>query len=105
MKALCWRGKQDIRYETVPDPEIEDPGDAVIKMTSCAICGSDLHLFGGFMPGMKSGDIMGHESGIGGLQTYGPLRIGSLAAPDWPRARSRAFSRSSSATWRRSASK
>lgn len=61
MKALCWRGKQDIRYETVPDPEIEDPGDAVIKMTSCAICGSDLHLFGGFMPGMKSGDIMGHE--------------------------------------------
>jgi threonine dehydrogenase-like Zn-dependent dehydrogenase len=61
MTALCWRGKQDIRYETVPDPEIEDPGDAVIKMTSCAICGSDLHLFGGFMPGMKSGDIMGHE--------------------------------------------
>lgn len=61
MKVLCWRGKQDIRYETVPDPEIEDPGDAVIKMTSCAICGSDLHLFGGFMPGMKSGDIMGHE--------------------------------------------
>jgi threonine dehydrogenase-like Zn-dependent dehydrogenase len=61
MKALCWRGKQDVRYETVPDPEIEDLGDAVIKMTSCAICGSDLHLFGGFMPGMKSGDILGHE--------------------------------------------
>lgn len=61
MKALCWHGKKDIRYDTVPDPEIEEPRDAIIKMTSCAICGSDLHLFGGFIPGMESGDIMGHE--------------------------------------------
>jgi len=61
MKALRWHGKEDIRYDTVPDPEIEEPRDAIIKMTSCAICGSDLHLFDGFMPGMKSGDIMGHE--------------------------------------------
>jgi threonine dehydrogenase-like Zn-dependent dehydrogenase len=61
MKALCWHGKQDIRYDTVPDPQIEDGRDAIIKMTSCAICGSDLHLFGGFMPGMKEGDIVGHE--------------------------------------------
>ena len=61
MKALCWHGKHDIRYETVPDPTIEHPRDAIIKMTSCAICGSDLHLFDGFMPGMKSGDIVGHE--------------------------------------------
>ena len=61
MKALCWHGKQDIRYETVPDPEIEHPRDAIIKMTCCAICGSDLHLYDGFMPGMKSGDIVGHE--------------------------------------------
>ena len=61
MKALCWHGKNDVRYETVPDPEIEEPRDAVIKMTACAICGSDLHLFGGFMPGMQSGDILGHE--------------------------------------------
>ena len=61
MKALCWHGKQDVRYETVPDPEIEEPRDAIIKMTACAICGSDLHLFGGFMPGMQSGDILGHE--------------------------------------------
>jgi threonine dehydrogenase-like Zn-dependent dehydrogenase len=61
MKALCWHGKQDVRYDTVPDPEIEDPRDAVIRMTSCAICGSDLHLFDGFMPGMKSGDVLGHE--------------------------------------------
>ncbi len=61
MKALCWHGKHDIRYETVPDPQIEDSRDAIIKVTSCAICGSDLHLFNGFVPGMMSGDIMGHE--------------------------------------------
>lgn len=61
MKALCWHGKHDIRYETVPDPQIEDSRDAIIKVTTCAICGSDLHLFNGFVPGMMSGDIMGHE--------------------------------------------
>jgi threonine dehydrogenase-like Zn-dependent dehydrogenase len=61
MKALCYHGKQDIRCDTVPDPRIEHPRDAVIRVTSCAICGSDLHLYDGFMPGMESGDIMGHE--------------------------------------------
>lgn len=61
MKALCWHGKKDIRFDTVPDPIIEHPRDAIIKVSSCAICGSDLHLFDGFMPGMKHGDIMGHE--------------------------------------------
>ena len=61
MKALCWHGKKDIRYDTVPDPTIEDGRDAIIRMTSCAICGSDLHLFDGFMPGMKTGDVLGHE--------------------------------------------
>ncbi|WP_142847735.1 zinc-dependent alcohol dehydrogenase [Telmatospirillum sp. J64-1] len=61
MKALCWHGKHDVRYETVPDPQIEHPRDAVIKVSSCAICGSDLHLYDGFMLGMESGDILGHE--------------------------------------------
>ncbi|MDB5597661.1 MAG: Alcohol dehydrogenase GroES domain protein [Hyphomicrobiales bacterium] len=61
MKALRWHGTQDIRCESVPDPRIEHPRDAIIKMTSCAICGSDLHLYDGFMPGMEAGDIMGHE--------------------------------------------
>jgi len=61
MKALCWHGKHDIRCDTVPDPAIEHPRDAIIKVTSCAICGSDLHLFDGFVPGMEKGDIMGHE--------------------------------------------
>ena len=61
MRALRWHGKHDIRCDTVPDPTIEHPRDAVVKVSACAICGSDLHLFDGFMPGMKHGDIMGHE--------------------------------------------
>lgn len=62
MRALRWHGKKDIRCDNhVPDPSIEDPRDAIIKVTSCAICGSDLHLYDGFMPGMTHGDIMGHE--------------------------------------------
>ncbi|MCE8021718.1 glutathione-dependent formaldehyde dehydrogenase [Halomonas sp. MCCC 1A11036] len=61
MKALCWHGKNDIRYETVPDPRIEDPRDAIINVSSCAICGSDLHLFHHFIPAMESGDVVGHE--------------------------------------------
>jgi len=62
MKALTWHGKSDIRCETVPDPRIEHDRDAIIKVTACAICGSDLHLFNGVMPGMESGDVMGHET-------------------------------------------
>jgi threonine dehydrogenase-like Zn-dependent dehydrogenase len=62
MKALVWHGKNDIRCDNVPDPGIEEARDAIIKVTSCAICGSDLHLYDGFMPGMQNGDIMGHET-------------------------------------------
>src|SRR4051794_41218511 len=61
MKALVWHGKEDIRCDTVSDPEIEDDRDAIVKVTSCAICGSDLHLFHNFIPAMLPGDIMGHE--------------------------------------------
>ncbi|MDX6805714.1 zinc-dependent alcohol dehydrogenase [Terrihabitans rhizophilus] len=61
MRALTYHGKQDIRCENVPDPTIEDGRDAIIKVSSCAICGSDLHLYDGFVPGMQTGDIMGHE--------------------------------------------
>jgi threonine dehydrogenase-like Zn-dependent dehydrogenase len=62
MKALCWHGKDDVRYDTVDDPKIVHGRDAIIKVTSCAICGSDLHLYDGFMPSMKSGDVLGHET-------------------------------------------
>ena len=62
MKALVWHGKNDIRCEAVPDPKIEHGRDAIIKVTACAICGSDLHIFNGVIPQMKSGDIVGHET-------------------------------------------
>ena len=62
MRALCWHGHGDVRVDTVPDPTIEHPRDAVIKITACAICGSDLHLLDGYQPTMKSGDILGHEN-------------------------------------------
>lgn len=61
MKALRWYGTNDVRVETVPDPEIVHPRDVIIKVTSTAICGSDLHLYDGFMATMEKGDILGHE--------------------------------------------
>lgn len=61
MKALCWHGKYDVRVEQVPDPEILNPRDAIVKITSTAICGSDLHLYDGYIPTMMAGDILGHE--------------------------------------------
>ncbi len=62
MKALAWHGKGDIRCDDVPEPKIEHPRDALIKVTACAICGSDLHIYGGLIPQMKKGDILGHEN-------------------------------------------
>ena len=61
MKALVWHGKNDIRCDSVADPKIEDTRDVIVKVTACAICGSDLHLFDGQMPTMESGDVLGHE--------------------------------------------
>jgi Threonine dehydrogenase and related Zn-dependent dehydrogenases len=61
MRALTWHGKHDVRVETVPDPQIVNPRDAIIKVTSTAICGSDLHLYDGVIPTMRPGDILGHE--------------------------------------------
>src|SRR3954452_3946977 len=61
MRALTWHGKHDVRVDTVPDPEIVNPRDAIIRITSTAICGSDLHLYDGYIPTMRAGDILGHE--------------------------------------------
>ncbi len=61
MKALCWFGKNDVRVESVPDPKILNPRDAIIRITRTAICGSDLHLYDGYIPTMEKGDILGHE--------------------------------------------
>ena len=77
MRALVWHGKEDIRCETVPDPRIEEPRDAIVKVTSCAICGSDLHLYDHFMIGMQKGDVMGHEF-MGEVVEVGPGVNGRL---------------------------
>ena len=61
MRAVTWHGKHDVRVETVPDPEVVNPRDAILKITSTAICGSDLHLYDSFVPGLHRGDILGHE--------------------------------------------
>ncbi|MEO8126266.1 MAG: zinc-dependent alcohol dehydrogenase [Bryobacteraceae bacterium] len=61
MKAACWHGKHDIRIDNVPDPKIEDSRDAILRITSTAICGSDLHIYDGFIPTMEPGDVLGHE--------------------------------------------
>jgi threonine dehydrogenase-like Zn-dependent dehydrogenase len=62
VRALTWQGKGRITCETVPDPKIEHPRDCIIKVTGCAICGSDLHLYDGVMPSMQRGDVLGHET-------------------------------------------
>lgn len=71
MKAVCWYGKEDVRLETVPDPKILNPRDAIVRITTTAICGSDLHLYGGFIPTMQEGDILGHEF-MGEVVEVGP---------------------------------
>ena len=61
MRAVVWHGKEDVRVDDVPDPVIEEPTDAIVRITSTAICGSDLHLYSKLAPVMKEGDIIGHE--------------------------------------------
>src|SRR5687767_8619506 len=61
MKATCWMGKQKIEVRDVPEPKILNQGDAIVRVSSTAICGSDLHLYNGFVPTMERGDILGHE--------------------------------------------
>ena len=79
MKALCWFGKKDVRVETVPDPQILNPRDAIIRVTRTAICGSDLHLYDGYIPTLEQGDILGHEF-MGEVVEVGPevkkLKVG-----------------------------
>jgi threonine dehydrogenase-like Zn-dependent dehydrogenase len=79
MRALTWHGKHDVRVETVPDPQIVNPRDAIIRITSTAICGSDLHLYDHYIPTLKSGDILGHEF-MGEVVEVGPgnpkLKVG-----------------------------
>src|SRR5690606_5433285 len=79
MKAVVFHDVGDIRLENVPEPRIEEPTDAVVRITASAICGTDLHMIRGTMPGMKPGTILGHE-GVGVVEDLGSdvrnLRIG-----------------------------
>jgi threonine dehydrogenase-like Zn-dependent dehydrogenase len=79
MRALTWHGRHDVRVDTIPDPKIVNPRDAIIKITSTAICGSDLHLYDHYIPTMKSGDVLGHEF-MGEVVEVGPankkLKVG-----------------------------
>jgi threonine dehydrogenase-like Zn-dependent dehydrogenase len=94
MKALCWHGTNDVRIDSVPDPEILNPRDAIVRVTSTAICGSDLHLYNGFMPGMRSGDILGHEF-MGEVVEVGPgirnLTVGDRVVVPFPISCGRCF--------------
>jgi threonine dehydrogenase-like Zn-dependent dehydrogenase len=87
MRAVCWHGKHDVRVETVRDPRIVNPHDAVIKISLTAICGSDLHLYNGLVPSMLKGDILGHEF-MGEVMEVGPevrsLRKGDRVVVPFP---------------------
>ena len=87
MKATCWHGKRDMRVDDVPEPKILNRRDAIVRVTSTAICGSDLHLYNGFIPTMMKGDIMGHEF-MGEVVETGPdvknLRVGDRVVVPFP---------------------
>jgi len=87
MRAACWHGKHDMRVDDVPDPAIMNRRDAIVRVTATAICGSDLHLYDGFVPTMKKGDILGHEF-MGEVVEVGPdvsnLRVGDRVVVPFP---------------------
>ncbi|MBD5655533.1 MAG: glutathione-dependent formaldehyde dehydrogenase [Candidatus Eremiobacteraeota bacterium] len=94
MKANCWHGKADVRVEDKADPTIVDPGDAILRVTLTAICGSDIHLYDGVIPTMESGDILGHEF-MGEVVEIGSdvtsLRVGDRAVVSFPISCGRCF--------------
>ena len=94
MQALCWYGKNDMRVEQVPDPKILNRSDAIIRISSTAICGSDLHLYNGLMPMMEKGDIIGHEF-MGEVVDVGSdvknLRLGDRVVASFPISCGRCF--------------
>ena len=87
MRATCWEGRKTVQVTNVPDPKILNANDAIVRITSTAICGSDLHLYNGFIPAMERGDILGHEF-MGEVVEVGPgvrnLRIGDRVVVPFP---------------------
>lgn len=94
MRANVWHGKKDVRIDNVPDPQILNPRDAIVRITSTAICGSDLHLYNGFVPTMEKGDIIGHEF-MGEIVDIGSevktLKIGDRVVVPFPIACGKCF--------------
>jgi threonine dehydrogenase-like Zn-dependent dehydrogenase len=94
MKANCWYGSHDVRVEEVPDPKIINPRDAIVRITSTAICGSDLHLYNGYIPTMYQGDVIGHEF-MGEVVEVGPgvnnLTVGDRVVVPFPISCGRCF--------------
>src|SRR5438067_637013 len=87
MKATCWMGRNSVEVKDVPDPQILNRRDAIVKITSTAICGSDLHLYDGYVPTMKEGDVLGHEF-MGEVVEVGPdvsnLKVGDRVVVPFP---------------------
>jgi threonine dehydrogenase-like Zn-dependent dehydrogenase len=87
MRAACWEGKKNVRVETVPDPKILNAQDCIVRVTSTAICGSDLHLYNGYVPSMEKGDVLGHEF-MGEVVEVGPsvrnLKVGDRVVVPFP---------------------
>jgi threonine dehydrogenase-like Zn-dependent dehydrogenase len=94
MKANCWLGKKDVQVQEVPDPKILNDRDAIVRITSTAICGSDLHLYNGFIPSMESGDVLGHEF-MGEVvevgREVGDLKVGDRVVVPFPIACGKCF--------------
>src|SRR3982750_2009964 len=87
MKAVCWMGVEKMSVENVPDPKILNSRDAIVRISSTAICGSDLHLYNGLVPTMKKGDVLGHEfmGGVGEVGSgVGDLRVGDRVVVPFP---------------------
>src|SRR4051812_21228300 len=87
MRATCWMGRNSVEVEDVPDPKILNARDAIVRVTSTAICGSDLHIYDGYIPTMEKGDILGHEF-MGEVVEVGPgvknLRVGDRVVVPFP---------------------
>jgi len=93
MKALCWYGSRDVRVENVPDPHIINPRDIIVRVTLAAICGSDVHIYDGYIPSMERGDILGHEF-MGEVVEIGQkdgLQVGDRVVVPFPIACGRCF--------------
>ena len=81
MRAVTWQGTRKLSVDTVPDPEVVQQGDVVVKISATAICGSDLHLYDHYIASMQKGDILGHEF-MGEVVEVGPGAAGTLAVGD-----------------------